>query len=80
MGISKTWLEERIKNSKEEVSKNVKVGNTELGNLELGKLQGYEECFKKLTESPIKKITKEIDHDKGFEAILRYYIDKKRLF
>jgi len=78
MVITKDWLQEKIKNSKEQVSNNVKLGNTELGNLELGRFQAFEECFKKLTEPPTKKVKeKKFDGDKAYESIVRYYMDKK---
>lgn len=78
MVVTKIWLSKQLDDSKNKAKELEEKKDFDRGNIELGKIQAFELVFEKLTEAPDKKITKKtFDADKGYEAIVRYYVDKK---
>ena len=81
MGISKDWLNEKIKNSVKELEDQQDAQRIAFS---LGKKEAYQNCYNELTKAPLtkdqiveKKKLKNLDPDKTYEDIVRYYIDKK---
>ncbi len=60
MVISKVWLEQKIKESDNNTDRKL----------------AFQECFNELVKSPKTKSKEKIDHNKGYESILQYYIKK----
>lgn len=73
MGVSKDWLNEKMK---EEL---ISLENND-DKYTKGRYDAFQECFLKLTEAPKPKNepkSKDFDVDKTFEDIVKYYVDKK---
>lgn len=78
MVITKDWLKTQLDESIQKAKEFEENKDYDRGNIELGKIKAFEITFKKLTEPPTKKIEKKsFDASKGFESIVKYYVDKK---
>lgn len=79
MGISKDWLKNLLDESILKAKQFEENKDYDRGNIELGKIQAFEITYKKLIESPTKKIKKSsFDADKAYGEIVKHYVDKKR--
>lgn len=75
MVVTKIWLIDKMKESVKELEDQEDPQKIAFS---LGKKEAYQNCFNELTKPPTKKITnKKIDPDKGYESIVKYYMDKK---
>ena len=77
MGISKAWILSKMEYAQ---SKQVKVSAIEIHENDdywRGVEHGLKQCYNELTSAPTKTIPKEIDIDKGYDSIVKYYMDKK---
>jgi len=74
--LSKQWLDDEI--AKWVIKKDEQTTQYEMYRI-TGIIQGLKLAFVELTKSPQKatKPKKEIDVDKAYESIIRFYIDKK---
>lgn len=82
MVITKDWLNQQLEESKNKAKEFEEKKDFDRGNIELGKVKAFEITYSKLTEPPQKKNEKKtekkkFDADKGYESIVRYYMDKK---
>lgn len=78
MVITKDWLKTLLDESVSKAKQFEDNKDFDRGNIELGKAKAFEITYQKLTEPPTKKMEKKkFDANKGYEAIVRYYVDKK---
>ena len=76
MGISKAWLQDKINESNSKMEQN--QNNLAQFTFHKGATEAYTDCYNELTKAPsLSKPLKKVDHDKAFEEIVKYYVDKK---
>lgn len=78
MGISKDWLKKLLDEAVLKTKEFEEKKDYDRANIELGKAKAFEITYKKLIESPVKKIQKKpFDRDKAYGEIVKHYVDKK---
>lgn len=73
MGISKSWLQEKIKQAEADA----KGSDVQFESFHNGKQEAFTQCFEQLTMAPGPKKLTDIDVNKGYDSIVKYYMDKK---